>query len=118
MIKSQSTARNMKAHLAWMPAILYPNGKGGYAPLNVHGFLIGETQQKRIPKDWVIEAVRPSTNESHKPIIEIVRKTNCPFIVVEPLYFSNDSDFEKIDIPLISTAIFEGCLAFISWLNR
>lgn len=50
--------------------------------------------------------------DKRKPIIEIIKNTSCPFIVVEPLYLSNDSDFEKIDIQLISTAIFEGILSY------
>lgn len=45
-------------------------------------------------------------------VIPIIRLTRCPFIVVEPLYLSNDSDFEKIDIQLISIAIFEGVISY------
>lgn len=56
MVLSHTRCSNMKAHTAWMPASLYPNGKGGYAVLNINGFLIGETKQKTIPKDWVIDA--------------------------------------------------------------
>lgn len=47
-----------------------------------------------------------------QPLIHMIRETNCPFIVVEPLYLSNPSDFEKIDIPAISIAIVEGCVAY------
>jgi len=47
-----------------------------------------------------------------KPIITMVKKTSCPFIICEPLYLSNDKDFERIDIQLISTAIFEGILSY------
>lgn len=46
--------------------------------------------------------------DPQKPVITIIKDTSCPFIVVEPLYLSNPSDFEKIDIPLISIAIFKG----------
>jgi len=50
-----------------------------------------------------------------KPIIEIIRNTKCPFVVAEPLFLSNDSDFDKIDITLISVGILKGCLAY--WEN-
>ena len=43
----------------------------------------------------------------------IIRKTNCPFVICEPLFLSNEKDREKIDIQLISTAIFEGILEYI-----
>ncbi len=46
--------------------------------------------------------------DRRRPIIEIIRKTRCPFVVVEPLFLSNAQDFEKIDVPLISIAIMEG----------
>lgn len=49
-----------------------------------------------------------------KPIIEIIRNTRCPFIVVEPLFLSNDDDFSKIDIQLISMAIFDGILNYFA----
>jgi N-acetylmuramoyl-L-alanine amidase len=47
-----------------------------------------------------------------KPVIEIIRNTRCPFVVIEPLFLSNPSDFAKIDIGLISIAIFEGILRY------
>lgn len=50
--------------------------------------------------------------DKSKPLIEMVRDTDCPFVVVEPLYFSNLQDFEKIDIPLISIALVNGCLDY------
>jgi N-acetylmuramoyl-L-alanine amidase len=50
--------------------------------------------------------------DRRKPIIEMVRNTACPFVVVEPLYLSNDADFEKIDIPSISIALVEGCIDY------
>lgn len=51
--------------------------------------------------------------DKRKPLIEIVRKTRCPFIVVEPLFLSNPDDFRKIDIQLISIALMEGILNFV-----
>jgi N-acetylmuramoyl-L-alanine amidase len=47
-----------------------------------------------------------------KPLIYMIRETNCPFILVEPLYLSNLDDFQKIDIPAISIAIVEGCVMY------
>ncbi len=46
--------------------------------------------------------------DRRKPIIIMIRKTKCPFVVVEPLFLSYHADFEKIDVPLISIAIMEG----------
>jgi N-acetylmuramoyl-L-alanine amidase len=43
-----------------------------------------------------------------KPIISMLTDTNCPFVIPEPLFLSNDEDLLKIDIKLISIAIFEG----------
>ena len=43
-----------------------------------------------------------------KPIISMLADTNCPFVVPEPLFLSNDDDLLKIDIQLISIALFEG----------
>lgn len=51
-----------------------------------------------------------------KPIIEIIRKTACPFVVVEPLFLSNKADFEKIDITLISVGILKGILRY--WASQ
>jgi len=45
-------------------------------------------------------------------VITIVRDTACPFVVVEPLYFSNDLDFEKIDIPALSIGLFDGIMEY------
>lgn len=56
MVQSHTRCSSMKAHTAWMPAILYPNGKGGYVVLNVNGFRIGENKHIRISKDWVVDA--------------------------------------------------------------
>ena len=50
--------------------------------------------------------------DKRKKIIDMIRLTNCPFVVVEPLFLSNDSDFQKIDIQLISIAIFEGVINY------
>lgn len=47
-----------------------------------------------------------------KPVIEIIRKTCCPFVVIEPLFLSNPDDFARVDIQLISIAIFEGILRY------
>ena len=43
-----------------------------------------------------------------KAIDEILRKTNCPFVIPEPLFLSNENDRQKLDIQLISIALFEG----------
>ncbi|MBT4269232.1 MAG: N-acetylmuramoyl-L-alanine amidase [Deltaproteobacteria bacterium] len=43
-----------------------------------------------------------------KPIIEMLKDTNCPFVVPEPLFLSNPDDYSRIDIPAISIALFEG----------
>ena len=56
MVVSHTRCNSMKAHTVWMPASLYPNGKGGYAVLNPHGFLIGNNRETRIPKDWIVHA--------------------------------------------------------------
>jgi len=47
-----------------------------------------------------------------KEIITMIKDTNCPFIIVEPLFLSNISDFKKIDITLISVGILRGCLSY------
>lgn len=52
-----------------------------------------------------------------KSIIEIIKNTNCPFVVVEPLFLSNNKDFEKIDIPLISISILNGIIKYIDNLK-
>lgn len=46
--------------------------------------------------------------DTRKPIISILTDTNCPFVVPEPLFLSNNEDLLKIDIQLISISIFEG----------
>ena len=48
-----------------------------------------------------------------KPLITIIKNTACPFVVIEPLFLSNPADRQKIDIQLISIAIFEGILEYI-----
>lgn len=50
--------------------------------------------------------------DKRRPLITIVKKTNCPFVLVEPLYLSNPSDFAKIDITLISVGILRGLEAY------
>ena len=55
VLSHQGSSNNMKGHTAWMPASLYPNGKGGYAVLNIKGFLIGEKNDVKITKDWVVD---------------------------------------------------------------
>lgn len=50
--------------------------------------------------------------DKRAPLITIVRNTRCPFVVVEPLFLSNDKDFDKIDIQLISMALFEGVVNY------
>ena len=50
--------------------------------------------------------------DPNNPIITIVKDTHCPFVVVEPLFLSNDEDFAKIDIQLISIALYEGVISY------
>jgi N-acetylmuramoyl-L-alanine amidase len=50
-----------------------------------------------------------------KPIIAIIRKTYCPFVVVEPLFLSNAHDYTRINIAVISSAIIQGCLDYWSY---
>ena len=45
-------------------------------------------------------------------VIPILRKTDCPFVVPEPLFLSNETDFSRIDIQAISIALFDGICAF------
>lgn len=52
-----------------------------------------------------------------KPLIEIIKNTVCPFVVIEPLFLSNDDDFKKLDINEISTGIFNGILGYIKEIN-
>ncbi len=47
-----------------------------------------------------------------KPLITIIKNTVCTFVVIEPLFLSNPSDFEKIDITLISVGILRGILNY------
>ena len=51
--------------------------------------------------------------DPEKPLITIIKNTNPTFVVVEPLFLSNEKDRGKIDIELISTGIFEGILDYI-----
>ena len=55
--------------------------------------------------------------DRRKPIITMVRDTACPFVVVEPLYLSNDEDFERVDVPGISIAIVRGCVEYWEGLS-
>lgn len=45
-------------------------------------------------------------------LIDIIKYTNCPFIVIEPCYLSNLEDFRKIDCDVIARSIFNGCLDY------
>lgn len=52
-----------------------------------------------------------------KGLITIIKNTNCPFVVVEPLFLSNYDDFSRIDIAGISIAIFDGVTEYWSGLG-
>lgn len=47
-----------------------------------------------------------------KPIIEILRDTNCPFIVPEPLFLSNPFDLSRLDPAGIAIALFDGLMDY------
>ena len=47
-----------------------------------------------------------------KPIIEMLRETNCPFIVPEPLFLSNPFDLSRLDPAGIAIALFDGLIDF------
>lgn len=88
--------------------VLYSGSKNGYSlALNVSSYLsemLGTKNRGVVIGNYQLN--------KRKPIIEIIRKTVCPFVVVEPLFLSNDSDFEKIDITLISVGILRGCVSY------
>ena len=101
---------NMASQPDWngTMCLYYPGSKKGYD-------LASTINQK------IVRAIGTASRGLHpahyqlnpkKKIITIVKRSNCPFIVVEPLYFSNADDFERIDIPAISIAIVRGCVEY------
>lgn len=50
------------------------------------------------------------------PIIDMLKYTNCPFIVPEPLFFSNPEDLTRLDHEAIATAICDGIELYLNEL--
>jgi len=47
-------------------------------------------------------------------LLYILRKTNCPFVVVEPCYLSNDDDLTSVNMSLIAFAVCDGLELYAS----
>lgn len=52
-----------------------------------------------------------------KPIIQMLRMTNCPFVVPEPLFLSNNEDFTRLDHEAISIALCDGVEMYLKGLT-
>lgn len=100
---------NMAGHPEWNGTEVMHAGskKGTELAIEIHNSVVDilDTNRRGTP-------VGNYQLDIRKPIIEIIRNTNCPFVVIEPLFLSNDSDFEKIDITLISVGILKGILVY------
>jgi len=100
---------NMATHPKWNGTeVLHSGSKKGHSlASNISSYtseMLGTKNRGAVVGNYKLN--------KRKPIIEIIRKTICPFVVVEALFLSNDSDFEKIDTTLISVGILRGCLAY------
>lgn len=53
-----------------------------------------------------------------KPIIQMLRETVCPFVIVEPLFFSNTGDLTLLDHEAIAIAICDGVEMYLETLIK
>lgn len=54
-----------------------------------------------------------------KPLVEMLSKTNCPFVIPEPLFLSNPGDFAKVNAEmreLVAIAICDGVEMYLRGL--
>ena len=51
--------------------------------------------------------------DNTKRLITMIRDTNCPFVIVEPLFLSNDFDFVRLNFDKITTGILNGINHYI-----
>lgn len=106
---------NMKNHPEWNGSLVMHSGftnskKLAQSVQNCTVDMLG-TKDKGIIKGHYQLDVR-------KDLITIIKNTNCPFVVIEPLFLSNLDDFEKINIPLISVGILQGILEYWQTINK
>ncbi|MBU2514521.1 N-acetylmuramoyl-L-alanine amidase [bacterium] len=85
------------------------------------GMLLAECVQKALvdrlgTKDLGIRLGHFQGNVT-KPIIEMLKDTNCPFIVPEPLFLSNIFDLSRLDPAGIAIALFDGLITYFSRLK-
>lgn len=55
-----------------------------------------------------------------KPMVEMLSKTNCPFVIPEPLFLSNPADFAKVNSEmreLVAIAVCDGIELYLGGLG-
>lgn len=52
-----------------------------------------------------------------KPIISMLRDTNCPFVVPEPLFLSHPEDYSRLDSELIAIALCDGIELYLQTIK-
>jgi N-acetylmuramoyl-L-alanine amidase len=51
------------------------------------------------------------------PIIDMLTKTNCPFVIPEPLFLSHPEDFSRLDSELIAVALCDGIEMYLQTIK-